>query len=86
MKNQKRRLVTRRQLLATTGACAVGIGAASLGLSSLPKLYGSVSKAKDESDKKYFPPSEQDGGWRVGDPWDLKVDGIYTRLNSIPSL
>ena len=75
MKNQKRRLVTRRQLLATTGAYAAGVGAAGLGLLPLSStICGGVTQANDEPDEAYFPPSEQDGGWRVGDPWDLKVD------------
>ncbi len=75
MKNKKRKLISRRQLLATTGVCAAGVGAAGLGLLPLSStICGGVTHANDEPDEAYFPPSEQDGGWRVGDPWDLKVD------------
>ncbi len=80
MKNKKRKLISRRQLLATTGVCAAGVGAAGLGLLSLPsKLFGGVTQANNEPDETYFPPSEEDGGWRVGEPLDLGVDGDKLR-------
>ena len=40
--------------------------------------------AKDApSQEPYFPPSEQDGGWRVGDAGDLGVD-VVARLLGFP--
>ena len=43
-----------------------------LGLLPLPTaLLGGVSQ---ETGERYFPPSEQDGGWRIGDPRVLGVD------------
>ncbi len=59
MTNQDRRLVSRRRFLA-----AASVGAAGLGL----------SRYTQTQDGGYFPPSEQDGGWRVGDPQTLGVD------------
>ena len=77
MENQDRNIITRRLFLKTAGVCTAG-------LSLLPlsnEIFGSVRKTRDKPDEKsvpgeekYFPPSEQDGGWRVGDPHALGVD------------
>jgi len=67
-------LLTRRGLLKTAGACVAGIGAARFGLVLSPTdLFGSPG-AFPSSRQKYFPPSEEGGGWRVGDPANLGVD------------
>jgi len=71
MDNPQKRPITRRRLLKAAGA-----GMAGLGLSTLPtELFGDVRRVGDrlgEADDRfqdgYFPPSEQDGGWRLGDP------------------
>ncbi len=73
MGNQDRRLVTRRRLLTEAG-----VGAAGLALLPLPKnLFGSANRVP--SQERYIPPSEQEGGWRVGDPHDLGVDANQLR-------
>ncbi len=72
MKEQDRDLITRRTLLK-----AAGVGAAGVGLLSLPReLHGGRSVA---SQNRYFPPPEQEGGWRAADPAALGVDADRLR-------
>ena len=60
--------ITRRDLLR-----AAGTGVAGLGLASMPGL--TIGCSREQTDQaEYFPPSEQGGGWRVGDPTTLGVD------------
>ncbi len=72
--------ISRRRLLSAAGLCAAGVGAARLGLKHPPlELLGATPNLGPErrrapSQERYFPPSERDGGWRVGDPYDLGVD------------
>jgi len=74
----RRRPITRRRLLQAAGA-----GVAGLGLSSMPtRLFGSgwglgnlQADEEVQSQDRYFPPSELAGGWRVGEPSALGVDG-----------
>ena len=61
--------ITRRDLLK-----AAGTGVAGLGLASLPGLAIGCSSRTQDAQGEYFPPSEYDGGWRVGDPTTLGVD------------
>ena len=42
-----------------------------MALSPLPRVWSGGLHAKDED---YVPPSEQDGGWRIGDAQALGVD------------
>lgn len=66
MKNEPPLILTRRGLLKAAGA-----GIAGLGLSSLPtRLFGQDT---------YFPPSEAEGGWRLGRPSELGVDATKLR-------
>ena len=82
----KGRLLTRRRLLTAAGVGAASISAAGSGLASVPiEVFGGPGKkgaelgGQDVSRRDgYFPPSEQDGGWRVADPQDLEVNA--TRL------
>jgi CubicO group peptidase (beta-lactamase class C family) len=67
-------LITRRGLLKTAGACVAGIGAARFGLVPSPTDLLGSPRAFPSSRQKYFPPSEEGGGWRVGDPATLGVD------------
>ncbi len=82
---EQRSSMTRRRWLTTAGVCAAGAGAAGLGLIPSAELFGGVRTARpgrrtqDRSGEGYFPPSEQDGGWRVGDPAALGVDADLLR-------
>ncbi len=85
--NRRNRLIpgrplTRRRLLSSAGATAATLGAARLGLAEGLRVWrpgdpGAPSTAVPTRTTKvqgYFPPSEADGGWRVGEPGDLGVD------------
>ncbi|MCP4896746.1 MAG: serine hydrolase [bacterium] len=70
--------ISRRQLLKTAG-----VGVAGLSLSSVPeylfggggpKLRAQPGGTESGLREGYFPPSERDGGWRVGDPAALGLD------------
>ena len=61
------RLITRRRWLEAAGAGVLGVGAAT---SALLRAAAEVFGVQDA----YTPPSEQDGGRRLGDPGDLGVD------------
>ena len=61
--------LSRRDLLKAAGTSVAG-----LGLASIPGLTGGCSSRVQTDQDEYFPPSEQDGGWRVGDPTTLGVD------------
>lgn len=87
MANQDKRILTgrllsRRRLLTAAGVGVAGVGAARLGLASVPiEVLGGARKTRDELGEQdaarsdaYFPPPEQDGGWRVTDPDDLGVN------------
>jgi len=76
-------LITRRRLLKTASVYAAGLGTGGLGIVPLPmELLGGARKTRGKHgdgfgspQEEYFPPSEEDGGWRVGDPTALGVDG-----------
>jgi len=83
MEDNGQSLISRRRLLKTASVCAAGVGAAGLGLVRLPmELSGGVRRHGGKPDvesassqDRYFPPPEEDGGWRVGDPTALGVRG-----------
>ena len=77
MKNQRRKGLTRRQLLT-----AAGVGAAGGFVPLRIGLFRGVAKDVP-SQEPYFPPAEEDGGWRVGDAGDLgvNVDLLEEALN-----
>ncbi len=78
MKNKDRYFITRRRLLTEASVCAAGLGLLPLsnGLFSGVRKTGSQPDEQDvPSTERYFPPSEQDGGWRVGDAQALGVEG-----------
>jgi CubicO group peptidase (beta-lactamase class C family) len=64
-----RNQITRRDLIK-----AAGTGVAGLGLASMPGFAIGCSSGRQTDQDEYFPPSEQDGGWRIGDPTTLGVD------------
>lgn len=76
------RLLTRRRLLTAAGVGAASVGVARLGFASVPiEVLGGAGTTGLErggqgasAGNAYFPPSEQDGGWRVAAPEDLGVD------------
>lgn len=57
--------ITRRRFLAEAGAAGLGVSAS----------MGFGGRARE----RYYPPPETDGGWRVGDPRALGVDGDRLR-------
>ena len=61
--------LSRRDLLKAAGTSVAG-----LGLASIPGLTVGCSSRVQIDQGEYFPPSELDGGWRVGDPTALGVD------------
>ena len=69
MGNRATNQITRRDLLK-----AAGTGVAGLGLASMPGLAIGCSNKTQSDQGEYFPPSEHDGGWRVGDPTAMGVD------------
>jgi CubicO group peptidase (beta-lactamase class C family) len=67
------RHLSRRRLLKVASVGAASVGTARLGLASVPfQKAGGSRRSGDEG--RYFPPPEQEGGWRVADPRDLGVD------------
>jgi CubicO group peptidase (beta-lactamase class C family) len=76
MSDHRTTTISRRRLLKAAGA-----GVAGLGLASFPtELFGGsgvggrFGHAERPSQHGYFPPTEQDGGWRVGNPTSLGVN------------
>ncbi|MBP7777297.1 MAG: serine hydrolase [Acidobacteria bacterium] len=64
--------LTRRRILAAAGVGMAGVGAVRLGL--LPWPGSTDSEQARPGKARYFPPSELDGGWRIGDPRTLGVN------------
>ena len=90
MEEDRTRLFSRRKLLKAAGMCVAGAGAARLGLISIPGRdfddFGVLRSPLDgeagsqaggqsgASQERYAPPSEENGGWRTGDPAALGLD------------
>jgi len=74
MGNRATNQLTRRNLLK-----AAGTGAAGIGLTSVPSLSLGCSSKAGGAQGAYFPPSEQEGGWRIGNPEDLGVNARLLR-------
>ncbi len=66
--------ISRRDLLKVAGS-----GVAGLGLFSVPMVTSGCETGERDASGEYFPPSETEGGWRVGEPADSGVDADLLR-------
>jgi len=82
MGNEPRHPISRRSLLKAAGAGVAGLSLSAIPTGLLGRGRGAVDQNSDAgipSQQGYFPPSEQNGGWRVGDPSSLGVNGARLR-------
>jgi CubicO group peptidase (beta-lactamase class C family) len=74
--------ISRRDLLRAAGAGVAGLGLSSLHtplLASEPAPPGRLTETAESLQDGYFPPPEDEGGWRVTPPGELGVDPARIR-------